>query len=483
MTGAASNGAERPPAPDAAAGAKPAQVHVVGATSSGDRTPNLAAAVQSLQTLLKVENESRQARTLEELWFALANECRRALNARQIFVLTPRGHVMRMAAISSLAKVERESPTVLWLEKLVANWAHASQGADVSREEIDKLPGGSGETADVFPFRHAMLAPVRDGGLEVFAHILAVREMPFGDAEAAAAQRLSGVFGYAARALGAGKAIHRRRKARALLASSIAAIIAALTLIQTPMAVLAPAEVVARDALVVTAPLDGTIEQVVVEAGQQVRAGDALVRLVDTTQRNQVAIAEQELAVAEARWRQVSLAAFNDPNARRELTAVTTERDLKRAELNYAEERLARMVIRADRDGIAIFADKRELVGRPVQTGQRLMEIADPGRMRIRAMASVDDAMALSPGATLKLYPDADPLNAIETRVAEAAHQARPTESGALAFRIDADVPPEALGRLRIGHRGTAQITGERVSLGFFLFRRPLSAFRQRFGL
>jgi multidrug resistance efflux pump len=179
----------------------------------------------------------------------------------------------------------------------------------------------------------------------------------------------------------------------------------------------------------------------------------------------------------------VSLAAFNDPNARRELTAVTTELDLKRAELNYAAEMLARMVIRADREGIAIFADKRELVGRPVQTGMRLMEIADPGRMRIRAMASVDDAMALSPGARLKLYPDADPLNAVEAIVSEAAHQARQTDSGALAFRVDADVPTEALDRLRIGHRGTAQITGERVSLGFFLLRRPLSALRQRFGL
>jgi multidrug resistance efflux pump len=240
---------------------------------------------------------------------------------------------------------------------------------------------------------------------------------------------------------------------------------------------------VARDGFVVTAPLEGTIEQVVVDAGQPVRAGDALVRLADTTQRNQVAIAEQELAVAEAKWRQVSLAAFNDPNARRELTAVTTERDLKRAELSYAADMLARMVVRADRDGIAIFADRRELLGRPVQTGQRLMEIADPGRMRIRAMASVDDAMALSPGAQLKLYPDADPLNPVQTTVVEAAHQARQTDSGGLAFRVDADVPVEAQERLRIGHRGTAQIAGERVSLGFFLLRRPLSALRQRFGL
>jgi multidrug resistance efflux pump len=474
--------AERTAAPEAAASERAIQVQVVSPKLSVDQTPNLAGAVQSLQTLLKVERESRQAKTLDELWFALANECRRALNARQIFVLVPRGRTMRMAAISSLAKVERESPTVLWLEALVADWARTPGAAAVAREEIGKLVGGQGETASVFPFRHAMLSAAGHGG-EVFAYVLAVREAPFGDPEAAAAERLSAAFGYAAKALGAGGRSRRFGRAGVMLASSVAAILSALVLIRTPMAVLAPAEVVARDALVVTAPLEGVIEQVVVDAGQPVHAGDALVRLADTTQRNQAAIAEQELAVAEAKWRQVSLAAFNDPNARRELTAVTTELDLKRAELNYAAEMLARMVIRADREGIAIFADKRELVGRPVQTGMRLMEIADPGRMRIRAMASVDDAMALSPGARLKLYPDADPLNAVEAIVSEAAHQARQTDSGALAFRVDADVPTEALDRLRIGHRGTAQITGERVSLGFFLLRRPLSALRQRFGL
>jgi hypothetical protein len=65
----------------------------------------------------------------------------------------------------------------------------------------------------------------------------------------------------------------------------------------------------------------------------------------------------------------------------------------------------------------------------------------------------------------------------------ETGHQPRPTESGSLAFRVDADMAGSARERLRIGHRGTAQIFGETVSLGFYLLRRPLSAFRQKFGL
>jgi multidrug resistance efflux pump len=470
--------------PDVADTASPRTVNIELAASDthGEASHNLVGAVQSLRTLLKIESESRQAKSLDELWWVAANECRRAIIARQIYVFTRHGRSLRMAAVSSLAKVDRESPTVVWLEGLAADWAR-TPATDVRVAVIGELAGGRGDVADMFPFKHCMLAALRHGEQEPHAYLLAVREQAFGEPETAAAERLAGAFGYAAAALG----ITRRRKlwgrSKLVLAAGLAALAAALVFVRTPLAVLAPAEIVARDSFAVTAPVEGVIDQVVADANQPVRAGDALVRLADTVQRNQLAIAEQELAVAEAKWRQISLAAFNDPAARRELTIVTTERDLKRAERAYAAELLGRMTIRAERDGLAIYADRRELVGRPVQIGQRLIEIADPSRMRIRAMASVDDAMALSPGARLKFYPDADPLNAVEAIVADAAHQARQNESGALAFRVDADVPAEALHRLRIGHRGTAQISGESVSLGFFLFRRPISALRQRFGL
>jgi hypothetical protein len=35
----------------------------------------------------------------------------------------------------------------------------------------------------------------------------------------------------------------------------------------------------------------------------------------------------------------------------------------------------------------------------------------------------------------------------------------------------------------RIGHRGTAQLIGEWVPLGFYLFRRPIAAARQYLGM
>jgi hypothetical protein len=75
---------------------------------------------------------------------------------------------------------------------------------------------------------------------------------------------------------------------------------------------------------------------------------------------------------------------------RHDLGIAQAELDLKAAELAYAAELLDRSVIRAERAGIAVYADQRSLLGRPVAPGQRIMEIADPAEIEARIGAGGD---------------------------------------------------------------------------------------------
>ena len=52
-----------------------------------------------------------------------------------------------------------------------------------------------------------------------------------------------------------------------------------------------------------------------------------------------------------------------------------------------------------------------------------------------------------------------------------------------LAYRIYADFEQTDDEKLRIGLQGTAKIYGERVSVFFYIFRRPISYVRQFFGV
>ena len=140
---------------------------------------------------------------------------------------------------------------------------------------------------------------------------------------------------------------------------------------------------------------------------------------------------------------------------------------------------LQRTEIRAERDGVAFFADKKDLVGRPVTVGESLMELADPRTSEVRIDLPVGDAIVLHDGARIKVFLDSDPLRPIEARLARASYKAAPREAQQFAFRLVAYAAQAEGTAPRLGMRGTAQIYSDNVPLGFYLFRRPIAALRQ----
>lgn len=268
---------------------------------------------------------------------------------------------------------------------------------------------------------------------------------------------------------------------RRVVAGSVAAGLL-LLFVPVPMSALAPVEVAPREALIVTSGVEGVIRSVEVEPNAPIKSGQLLVSLSDTVLRNRAEIAEREVLVADTKLKKASQLAFVDARGRHDMAIARSELELKLAERDYARELLGRAEIRAERDGVAFFADKRDLVGRPVGVGEKLMEVADPARSEFRIDLPVADAIVLRDGARIKIFLDADPLNAIEARLERASYKSAMREGQQLAFRLVASVT-EAGANVRLGARGTAQVFSDRVPLGFYLLRRPISALRQWIGL
>ncbi|MND64157.1 hypothetical protein D3C80_554840 [compost metagenome] len=115
-----------------------------------------------------------------------------------------------------------------------------------------------------------------------------------------------------------------------------------------------------------------------------------------------------------------------------------------------------------------------------MQTGERLLEIADPAEAELRIELPVADAIDLAPGAEVALFLDSDPLHRHSAQLERAAYQAQTTPAGQLAYRLDARF---SAGPPRIGLRGTAKVFGQRAPLALYLLRRPLAALRQAVGV
>ena len=436
----------------------------------------------SLAALLKLEDEVRSAETSADLLVLAANETLRLTGARQIFVLksTVKGH--EVAAVSSIASFDRNAPLIQSVERAIAKLAANSGLGELREFEAAAFAPQNDSVLLSYPFRWMMWVPLSWRGSGELGGLLLARESPWTKPDGIVAERIGRVVSFAWASLDTG----RRRVPRSWLNRRVAALlVAALAismLIPVPMTTLAPFEAGSKDELVVAAPLDGVIEAIDVEPNAAVIEGQILLRLSDTVHRNKLEVAEREVAVAAARLTKTEQLAFGDARGRHELGITRTELALKTAERDFAKDLLAKTTIRASRAGIAVFTDKRDLIGKPVATGERILSLSDPARVELRIDVPVSDAMILKPGSAARIFLDTDPFNPRSAVVRHADYLAR-LRSDVLAFRAVADLSDNSGPPPRLGGRGTAQLIGDKVPLGFYLFRRPISALRQRIGL
>lgn len=441
-----------------------------------------------LIALLKVEADARSASSKRDLTFLIANETRKLCRARQVFVLTWRRGKLEAEAVSSLAAVDRSAPLIVWIEKLASEAATGigSTAPKMVSEAIALDPVRAGDVdpaARAYPFRNLQMLPLRHRDGEMLGAIVLAREIPWAEQDMVIAHRLTASFGHAWSALLSPRRQSLWSRISRGHAAVGAAVLMALAFMPVPLSALAPAEVVARGATVVAAPIDGVIDAVVVEPNQKVQAGDVLVRLADITLKNRYEVAEREVTVADARLKQVTQLAFSDPRGMHELGIVRAELALKIAERNFARDMLGHTVISASRGGIAVFSDKRELTGKPVAVGERILEVADPNLLELRIDLPVADAITLRAGAKVVAFLDSDPLRPYAASVERSDYKARPGEGDVASFRVIAALAYDGRALPRLGVRGTAQIYGDQVPLGFYLFRRPIAAARQWTGL
>ena len=144
-------------------------------------------------------------------------------------------------------------------------------------------------------------------------------------------------------------------------------------------------------------------------------------------------------------------------------------------------EQLERSRVVAPQDGIALFDDPAEWIGKPVQTGERVMRIAVPGEVEVEAWLPLGDAIPLPGGTPVSLYLASNPFSSISARVRYIAHDAVPRPNATYAYRVRARL--EERTDQRIGLKGTAKLYGEWVPLVYWMLRRPLATIRQTLGV
>lgn len=437
---------------------------------------NAAVGIQAEQVFarfLTLEQQARDAGDTEQLAYSLVNDGQALFGFRHAALLLNG----KVRAVTGISVVDPHAPFVAFVEQALAQLQKTARDNQPQVVDPARLNEQSRADWQQLSAPHAFWLPLLDSQQRSFGGLWLAREQPWTPAEQTLLQQLGHCYAHAWLALQP-RARHRRRRRPWLLVAATAVL--AAMLVPVRQSVLAPAEVIPLNGQVVAAPLDGVITEFLVQPNQPVAAGDLLFAFDDTSLQARVDVAERTLAVARAEYRANAQRAFADAESGSRLELLAARAEQKQVELEYTRDLLARSQVRAQRDGIAVFADPERWLGKPISTGEHLMVIADPAQARLRVDLAVGDAIDLPARAEVVLFPDSDPLNRHPAVLAHSAYEAQLTDAGQLAYRLDARFagqPP------RLGVRGTAKLHGERVPLGLYLLRRPLAALRQAAGL
>ncbi|MGM3159359.1 efflux RND transporter periplasmic adaptor subunit [Dickeya undicola] len=423
---------------------------------------------------LDIERQARLANTTEALAYCIVNDSQALFGFRHA-ALVINGTVR---AVTGVTQPSPHAPFVAFIERASAQLQKAQQHEQCAVVAAASLDQQSRNDWLTLSAPEVLWVPLKDRQGSTFGGIWYAREQAWQNAEQLLAEQLAHAFSHAWLALEP-QPIWRRTRWRWKLAIPCLLIVGCL-FIPVRQSVLAPAEVIPFNGRVVAAPLDGVIQSFAVQPNQSVHKGDLLVRFDDTTLKAQADVAERALNVAEAEYRANSQRAFQDADSKAKLDFLAAQVAQKRAERDYANALLGRAEIRAERDGVAVFADAERWTGKPVRTGERLMELADPASVSLRIELDVGDVIRLSPDAPITLFLDSDPVTPHGALLDRVAYESEQTPAGNLAYRLDARFTGEPP---RIGLRGTAKVSGEYVPLAVYLFRRPLAALRQSVGL
>jgi len=463
---------------------------------SGTASPavhaDLSEPLLSLLDLMDLATRVRAATSLAQLRFLLVNDTHALTPYRQSALWLTQGGV---SALSGVVQVEANAPYVHWLDALMRHCqAHMPDSGPI---DVQGLPVSlAAPWSDWLPAHaHFLRLDRSHAGDAPIGALLLARDTPWTAREMRLLDEWSDTWSHswACMRRPTGWRWPWARDARAQRPADAstdatsnrqshwkrwgwAAALAAVMAIPVRLTVLAPGELVPARPEVIRAPLDGVVAQFHVQPNQQVRKGQPLFAFDPALIGNRLEVARQALATAEAEYRQVGQQALADAKSKTLLAGLVGRIEEKRAEARYLEDQLARAQVLAPRDGVVLFDDPTEWIGRPVTVGERILRVAALDDVEVEAWVSVADAIPLPPDAGVSLHLNANPLAPVQARVRYLAHDAVERPDGSYAYRLRATLT-EATSH-RVGLKGSVRVSGQWVPLGYWLLRRPWASVR-----
>jgi len=425
--------------------------------------------------LLNLQKQIRDADRVEDLGFLVANKTHDLVTYKQSVFWMWNGSSVTLKNISGMATLDVNSPYAIWLKSIVEKNIKSSDGTISHLEKtndgewlaphnyIGKFQKNNGDLlGGIWIERDAVMGQSQTELLseisECYTHALSHIKLMTDK------NRLSNLFGMG------------KYKKYILLALLLA------FFFPVRLSITAPAEIIAMDAVSITMPYDGVLEDISVSPSDEVKGNDVLAVLDKTAIKTELDQANQALKTAQSSLSRAGMQSIQMQEKKQDLQALRAEIAAKKIDVDYARERFENAEIMAPDDGVAIFSDKTSLEGRALRTGEKIMTIANPDNQQLLVRIPVSALLPIADNQPLSFYLNTQPLNHYDGVISTIGYEPSPDPDGLLTYKVRAKFDADQ-GDLRIGWQGTAKIKSDWSIMGYALLRRPLIALRNILGV
>lgn len=262
----------------------------------------------------------------------------------------------------------------------------------------------------------------------------------------------------------------------------LAVLLLSLLLIKVPLRVVAPAEVVPKKPIVVAAPIEGIIDEVLVQPGQYVQKGTTIVEYDKTVYAQELKAAKKEVQIAQEELNRALTLGLSDEKSQSEISELQLKLDKAKIRQKLVEVQVGKLSIKAPVNGVAILQNPEEWRGKPVRVGEKIVILGDPEKTQLKAWIPEGDNLPIDINEPINVHLNIAPEKTLHAKLTFIANESVLSDAQVPSFVAEAeweDKDPE----VRLGLKGTAILYGEKVTLLYYLLRKPISSFRRMTGL
>lgn len=456
-------------------------------TQSGQK---MQSQVEGLATLLVLDDETRKIESLREFGFFTTNETHRLIPYHTAWLWQiSLGKQTELLNQSGTAELDPHAPVNQWMRDRIRSIQTSEHALELFQTPLatEDRPVPD-EFVDILP-PNLLWCPLLDSDDRLAGGLVFTREMPFSEQEIKMLRWLLASYQYTWIVL-TGKqsfSVMKHVKEKKILVAA-SCLLLAILFFPVHLSVLGTATVIPRDPLLVNAPMQGVIRSFAVSPGDHVKAGDLLFSLDKTDLESDMVVSQRELQLTEAKLRtavnqnfaEENNPATQDPSSA-QIPVLKSQLNIDQAHVDYTKRMLEKADVRTPISGIVVFDSKDEWIGQPVQTGERILVVANPDKVQLKIDLPVSNAIRIEPGASGDFFVYGQ-LSPVRFSVKSIGYNARLTPAKIFAYPIEAQFT-EDTGLPQLGAEGTARIYGHRAPLVYYLLRRPLQVIRQTLGM